>query len=276
MTSIARARAKIQNVHKLFLATPDVRKKRGTLEEEEKQKVSEERPSYPLYVVYADESGKTADYLIVGSMWILNAMETFSLVKEIADWRKRNKFESEFHFKKITEAKLPFYLEIIDILKDKGAALSFMSLSVERRGIGNINDGITQLYQNLLIKGIDHENKTGRAPLPRSMQLWKDSEQVGRDKLMLEEIKNRMREVSKTLFDGKLYIDEFQAVDSKALILIQLADLFTSSINRILNATGSRDSAKDVFAEKMLDTFGIRISDEKLSAIGDCAFHMSL
>lgn len=276
LTSIARARAKIQNVHNLFLAKPEIRKRRGKLAEQEKQKALEDTPSYPVYAVYADESGKTGEHLIVGSMWILNGIETFHLIRKIEEWRKKQDFHRELHFKKITKSNLPLYLEVLGIVKERSSAISFKSLSVERKGIKNIHDGLTQLYLNLLIRGVEHENSSGRAPLPRSIQLWKDSEQPGSDKLMLEDIKNRIREVAKTIFNKQLYADEFIAVDSKTLVLIQLADLFTSSINRTLNATGDRTSAKDDFARVMLSTFGMTKKEKQISNIGDCAYHFGL
>lgn len=276
LTSIARSRAKIQNVHNLFLASPEVRRHRGKLEDEEKDKALSERPSYPVYAIYADESGKTADHLIVGSMWILNGIETMNLVRAIDHWRERSDFHSEFHFKAINKSKLPKYLEVLSILKERSSTISFKALSVERKGISNNNDALTKLFLNLLIKGVEHEDHTGRAPLPRSLQLWKDSEEVGSDKLMLEEIKTRLREVSSSVFDNKLFPDEFVAVDSKDLVLIQLADLFTSSVNRLLNSTGKREHPKDEFAEKFLAMFGMTNTTERFESLGDCALHSSL
>lgn len=276
LTSIARARAKIQNVHKLFLASPEVRKRRGKLEEEEKQKALEDRPSYPTYAVYADESGKTADHLIVGSMWIINGIETLNLVRELENWRKAKDFHSEFHFKKINKSKYPLYLDVIKIIKKRATAISFKALSVERKGISDVNKALTQLYLNLLIKGIEHEHSTSRAPLPRSIQLWKDSEEPGSDKLMLEDIRNRLREQASSVFENKLFVDDFHAVDSKSLVLIQLADLFTSSVNRLLNATGSQAAPKDDFARAMLSEFGINVENECITSVGDCSFYTGL
>ena len=276
LTSIARARAKIQNVHNLFLAKPEIRRRRGKLAEQEKQKALEDTPSYPVYAVYADESGKTGEHLIVGSMWILNGIETMHLVRKIEEWRKKQDFRRELHFKKITKSNLPLYLEVLEIVKERSSAISFKALSVERKGIKNIHDGLTHLYLNLLIRGVEHENSSGRAPLPRNIQLWKDSEQPGSDKLMLEDIKNRIREVAKTIFNNQLYADAFIAVDSKTLVLIQLADLFTSSINRTLNASGNRTSAKDDFARAMLSKFGMTTKENIISNIGDCAYHSGL
>src|SRR5262245_47229828 len=56
LVSLTRARAKIQNTYRLFQASPEVRKHRGTLSAEELAKALEQRPSYPQLDVYADES----------------------------------------------------------------------------------------------------------------------------------------------------------------------------------------------------------------------------
>jgi hypothetical protein len=107
LTSLTRARAKIQNTYRLFLASPDVRKHRGKLSEEEREKAGEQRPAYPLFAVYADESGKTGKFLIVGSVWFLHPPEILSFIRTVETWRKTHKFTDEFHFSTISSAKLP-------------------------------------------------------------------------------------------------------------------------------------------------------------------------
>jgi hypothetical protein len=81
LTSLSRARAKIQNEYQLFLASEEVRQRRGVLEEQERDRQREDRPDYPLYTVYTDESGKTGDHLIVGSMWLLGGLNVRDLGK---------------------------------------------------------------------------------------------------------------------------------------------------------------------------------------------------
>ena len=61
LTSLSRERARIQNQYNLFVAIPEVRKIRGTLSDEEREKSIEDKPTYPLFVVYMDDSGKTGD-----------------------------------------------------------------------------------------------------------------------------------------------------------------------------------------------------------------------
>ncbi len=66
LTSITRARQTIQNDYNLFLASPEVRERRGTMSEEEKEKIISSKPSYPIFTVYMDDSGKNAKHLIIG------------------------------------------------------------------------------------------------------------------------------------------------------------------------------------------------------------------
>ena len=59
LTSISRARAKIQNEYKLFIADTEVRRRRRTLEDVEKEAQLLDKPSYGTINVFADETGKT-------------------------------------------------------------------------------------------------------------------------------------------------------------------------------------------------------------------------
>ena len=70
--------------------------------------------------------------------------------------------------------------------------ISFKALSVERRGINKANEALTDLYYLLLVKGVEHEHSTGRGVLPRGLQLWKDAEEPGFDKILLENVQDRV------------------------------------------------------------------------------------
>jgi hypothetical protein len=194
LTSLTRARAKIQNTYRLFLANPEIQKRRGVLEDEEKEKALEQKPNYPVYSVYADESGKTSDYLVVGSMWILDGIETYHLSKTIEEWKKRTNFKEELHFQSISNNNIGCYREVLEIVKCKSSTISFKAISLERRGIKSVADAFTNLYYYLLVRGVEHEHSTGRAPLPRSIQLWKDAEEPGSDKLMMKQICERLQQ----------------------------------------------------------------------------------
>jgi hypothetical protein len=183
LTSLARARATLQNDYRLFQASPAIRMKRGTLAEEEKVKAVEQKIEVPVFDVYADESGKTAKHLIVGSVWCLHPPELLQFRKDILAWRGQRGFKDELHFKTITDSNLIHYRSFEDEMAARNTVFSFKAISVERAGVKNVDEGLRELFFHILVRGIEHEVSTGRGPLPRALQLWKDLEEPGRDKL---------------------------------------------------------------------------------------------
>jgi hypothetical protein len=276
LTSIARARAKIQNTYKLFLADEPIRAHRGTLEKAEKNKAVQDNLFPHTYSVFADESGKTGKTLIVGSVWFLNPYETYRMATEMVELKKRNKYEREFHFKDIDKANLRQYELFADFLKEHNSFISLKAISVERNGVSSTQDAFIKLFYHLLVRGINHEHSSGRAPLPRTVNLWKDAEEGGYDKLLLSEVKDRLKQSEKSMFSDKLRCGMFESSDSKGNHLIQIADLFTGSLNRVFNTYVDGTKAKDKFAEYFLELFGIDHKQGEVENTDDLAVHMFL
>jgi hypothetical protein len=153
LTSLSRARAKIQNTYGLFLASAEVRKHRGKLSEQEREKAGEQRPIPPLLDVYADESGKTGKHLVVGSVWFLHAPEELRFIQDVKVWREERKFTDEFHFQDIKSGSLPAYKAFADFLVERSSVISFKAISVARSGIGRVDEALEQLYYFLLTNG---------------------------------------------------------------------------------------------------------------------------
>lgn len=186
LTSLVRARARVQNTLKLFLADTEVRKRRGTLSEEEREEaVVAKLSSAPVYAVYADESGKTQRHLLVGSLWILQGPETLRIATKLLQWRDVSKFRDELHFADVDAKALPYYKQAIDIVVDNASALSLKYVAIPRAGAGPVQQVIPKLLYHLIVRGVSHEHDSGRAPLPRNFQLWKDAEEEGYDRLVL-------------------------------------------------------------------------------------------
>ncbi len=269
LTSITRARAKIQNEYRLFLASNEVQKHRGKLQEEEREWSLATKPGYPIYTVFLDESGKTNKYLIVGSLWILDHMSNLHIFQEVNKLKEDLKVAYEFHYKNLSNHKLSYYDGILKIIAKYSATISFKAISVERAGNKNINNTLSLMMSYLLIDGIEHENSTGRAPLPRTLQVIKDKEESGSDKIMLREIRNNLEIKKNTKYKEELFLDTFNAIDSKNQIFLQITDLFTSSINRKLNINKEGSHVKDVYAKIFLNTFGVDIERGVITTVGD-------
>lgn len=271
LTSLSRARASIQNTHGLFLASDEVRKRRGTLEEEEtdsaRYTAREVRKSFS---VYADESGRTSDYLIVGSLWLLNGLESREISESLARWREARQFSEELHFSSIGRGSVVRYLEVLDLLHGHAAALSFKAIVLPRRGLSDQDSALRDMLYHLLIRGVSHEEASGRATLPRTLQLWKDAENKSADDLALANLKDRLSNTSSTMFDDRLTVTHLFAQDSKTNPFLQVADLFVSSVNRRLvrpDADGSHP--KDLFAGQFLERFGVRRGEGRLESGSD-------
>lgn len=260
LTSIARARAKIQNEYKLFQASDVVKKYRGKLELDKREKALAENNYSKGFSVYADESGKNQDHLIVGSVWFIDGHDTFALMNKILSWREQNSFKDELHFTEINKRNLAYYKAIIDLFLSNSSLVSFKAISVKRAGLSSQKaETFVKLFYHLLKRGIEHEHESGRAPLPRGINLCKDAEEEGYDQVLIGEVSDRLQNASKSSFDDQLYLETFRADASKENNFLQIADLFTGSINRILNHKGndSVSNAKDEFARYFLDRLGV-------------------
>lgn len=276
LNTIVRARAFIQNTCGLFEASPEVKEHRGLLADDEKEKIKKEKPDYPVISIFADESGKNDKTLIVGSIWFLHESSANELIQRIFTWRNTNDIKNEFHFRNINDKNLQTYKKLVEILIAHSSAVGFRAITVERAGISHVQDAFIKLYSQLILKGIEFENKSGRAKLPRYIQFIKDKEEDGFDKLLLSEVRERLESSSKLHFNGELLIDFLRADDSKQQPFLQLADLFASSINRIYNQVGNSFSAKDDFAQYFLNAFGVTMNLSQVYKESDISFHISL
>ncbi len=278
LTSITRERARIQNIYKLFIASSKIRQSRGTLSEEEREKAIEDKPvGYPSLVVYMDESGKNADQLIVGSLWFLEAGKSlYDVHKKITNFKNEKNFNKEFHFSEMSQKDLPIYQEMVTLFLREAPATSFKIASLPTSGIQNKQDALKQLFYHLIVRGIESENKTGRAILPRTLQVWKDSEEEGSDRLLIADLDDRLKQASSLRFDKKLFINFVRCADSAHNLFLQVADLLSASANRVLNQSDVSRNHKSEFAEFFLELIGVDKSFLPNDQIGDTVIHISL
>lgn len=258
ISSLSRIRAKIQNEFKLFQANDSVKRFRGTLEDDKKMEAIEDKPTgIGLYSVYIDETGKNQEYLSVGSLWLLNfsMSGTFSFEQKLKKWKKNKQIDFEFHFNELTKNKLPFYKEFFIKFITNFPETGFKLIVVNNKGFSDKAKALTDLTYHLLSKGVDHENTTGRAPLPRVLQVYIDEEEKGSDQLKIENIKERLKNQK---IEG-LHLGNFEAVSSNEIFFVQIADLFTASINRKLHSP-TNTHFKDEFADFLLDVLKFDIS----------------
>lgn len=258
LSSIARERARIQNQYKLFQADPEVRKFRWIREGNFKQAAIDDRPDgNGFYHVYIDETGKTQEYLSIGSLWILKHGGASDILKsmKIDDWKKERGISSEFHFTKVTKHTVADYKHFFEMFLTMFPEVGFKLIVVSNKGISNLATAIVDMTYHLLEKGVRHEDETGRAPLPRRLQVSLDEEEKGSDRLKLENIKERL---TRQKIDG-LRLGLFETIPSSGNYFIQIVDLFTAAVNRKLhNPDGT--AFKDELADHILNLVGLDIT----------------
>jgi hypothetical protein len=262
INSITRSRARIQNEYKLFQADDKVKKHRGVLADIIREESIEEKPSgTPIYHIYIDETGKTQDYLSVGSLWVLDGYAAWQAGNRIREWIELKKIDYEFHFSEVKKHRLETYKEFFLKFLKLNPTVGFKIIIVDKKGLRDTNRAIIDLTYHIINKGIVHENETGRAPLPRVLQVWLDEEEKGSDQIKIENIKER---ITRQQIEG-LFLGDFDAVNSKDIFEIQVVDLFTAAINRRIHNPDSVGQVKDELADFILELLDFDIHSISLS-----------
>lgn len=257
LTSLARARAVIQNVHQLFQGSEKTRARRGALEVEAREIAREAvENAYKSITVFVDESGKTSERLVVGGMWLLDGIGSRDVAEAMKAWRASTGSQDEIHFVNISSGNLHRYLSVLQVLKSNAAAISFKAIMLPRKGVSDVAAALDDMTYHLILRGVDHEHRSGRAALPRHFQLWKDKENEGSDRLRLANLRDRLTQTAKTIYDRKLIINDFFSIDSKSNDFLQFSDLFVASVNRVLSSPDG-SHPKDQFARTFLESFGV-------------------
>ncbi len=259
MNSLTRARAKIQNTYGLFLANERVRQKRSELDDERREKEIEDQPTAPLISIFCDESGKTQENLIIGSLWVNDPYRVLKIYQALTEWKETEKIQYEFHFSDLNRSKTSKALEFVGRALSEADVLGFKAVIVNRRDIGksNLDEAIYSLHYQLIVQGLEHEFKSKRVQPPRVVSLTKDQDD-GTDKLHLAALKQKLKGECVKYFRDEVTINAVETQDSKTSVFLQLADLFAGSVSRILNKeTQSAENHKDEFAVQMLQILGV-------------------
>lgn len=268
MTAITRARAKIQNEYKLFHANDEVRRFRRNQEEYEREAQLATRPSVPTISIYCDESGKTGSYPMVGSMWVHDLHREKQLRIHFTQWKNRMglSLSNEFHFTEMSRNELSLYKEFVNEFLSVSDMMTFvLAVSEHARG-RSLDDTILELHYQLVHQGLERETNARRISLPRQVNFWKDRDDAN-DKLLLTKLEQHLVTNFKHYFDDKLHLSIFNPIDSKISPFIQIADIFTGSMSRLLNQPGNYH--KDELAQHLAALLGVTVEDNKLLSTSD-------
>lgn len=273
ITSLTRARAKIQNEYKLFLADVEIRNRRMDREEDEKNKqLADKPPDIPEISFYIDESSKNGKYVIVGGLCSPGDVQSYKLLTNLTQWKVKKGISYEFHFTKLTRQRLEEYKEFFTVALSHFDTFSFKAVALERTGThGTSNKIIRDLHYHLVHAGIKHEVETKRLTLPRCINIYKDKED-GTDKLEMANLEHDLKSSFSKHFNDESTLKRLEAIESADNFYIQLSDLFIGSVARILNKeeNSSQLNQKDALADHIISL--LRLDLHGQSTYQDSAF----
>lgn len=264
---IVRARAKIQNEYCLFTANSTVKGFRRKHEEAMSEEILADVIPRKLVQVYADETGKTQSYVIVTSVWVLTGRAVFTVSQAISNWKNQSQWANrEVHFAKLGKQDLETLKEYLSVIIQNREYLSFKSIAVERsKTKRSIESVVEKLHENMLLRGADHEIRTGRIGLPQKIEVTLDHEQ-SLDAITLDEIKRRVNFEYTAKHGGGVEISKIETISSRNSPLVQLSDLAAGAINRRLNHNGERNY-KDEMADLVITMLDLQFEESHIDGL---------
>jgi hypothetical protein len=264
---LVRARAKIQNEYGLFVADGEIKRQRRKREEEMHEHVLQDVVPRRVINVFSDETGKNFDYIIVASVWVLAGRSVHTVSQAIDGWKEKSVWnEREIHFAKFgrkDEEPLGEYLKVILANREY---LSFKAIAIEKaKTKRKVEEVVEKLHEHMLIRGAEHEIRTGRVDLPREIEMTVDDEQ-SLDLITLSEMSRRVTSDFERTHDGKLKLCNIQTTSSRSSHLVQLTDLVAGAINRKLNHRGEKNY-KDNMAERIIHDLDLTLSPDEVTGL---------
>jgi hypothetical protein len=257
-SDITRARAKVQNDIGAFEASEDVKNIRTEREKVYKSdQIEISESAVPITRIFCDESGKTQDTVLVGSLWghgdsLDTIRDLITAFRAEHEWKPKD----EFHFVDVNKNNIEQYKWLVDVVAEHSSTIGFKAICFKKAGsVQKIDDIVTNLYLVGLCDGLSHEVETGRVVVPRTINIVKDREDA-KDNLILEKQILEVETHIKMRFNHKVNLGYFMAAPSYSNFFLQVADVFTGCLNRKIN-TPLGNNAKDDLANYFFDKFSI-------------------
>jgi hypothetical protein len=266
-TNIARMRAKIQNEYNLFPADEHVRRRRRELQEDVQEAVVEDKPGRNVVLVFADETGKNAEFVCVAAVWVLTGYTLFKLTQAIDLWQDTSPWaKKESHFTDLKNSQVIALGEYLRIVRKHREFLSFKVIGFERSTTKRkIDEIIMKLHEYMLIHGAKHEVDNNRIKLPHDIRLTVDAEQ-SLDTIACADMKSHIAAAYKTSYGDDLTIEDVSTISSHQSELVQLADVIAGAVNRRKNNKGERNH-KDDMADMIITQLDIQLERDDVPGV---------
>lgn len=264
---LVRARAKIQNEYGLFQADDAIRGHRRDREEEMHEAVIQDVAPRRVAFIYADETGKTQEFVSVAAVWVLTGYAVYAVGRAIEEWKSTSPWvKREIHFAKLGKNDIDPAAGYIQIIQNNREFLSFKVIAVEKtRTKRPIEEVVLKLHEHMLLRGAEHEIGTGRIDLPRDIEMTIDEEQ-SLDSFTLSEMQRRVSDEYKRKFGDGASLTSVQTAASRNSPLLQLADMIAGAVNRRQNQRGDRNF-KDEIADMIIERLDLQLKEDEVEGL---------
>lgn len=180
-------------------------------------------------------------YLMIGGLWIPEALREDAKDK-IARLRARHTVWGEMKWRKISPAKVAFYLELVDLFMSYGSDMRFRCIAVDRTQVNMaLHDhdgelGFYKFYYQLLHHWILDFNQ---------YRVFCDLK-TSRDRSRLAVLRRCLGYANRTSS-----ITDIQSLPSSQVALIQLCDVLLGAASSRLNETLRPGSAKEAVVRQL-------------------------
>jgi hypothetical protein len=94
--------------------------------------VSDSTPAMKQVHIFSDESGKSQEHFVVGTLWVLQANQLAFLSQKVDTWKTANDFKNkEIHFKKINKNHVEKIKKFTDLIVNTLQYLGFKVITVK-------------------------------------------------------------------------------------------------------------------------------------------------
>ncbi|GGG65516.1 hypothetical protein GCM10011415_10400 [Salipiger pallidus] len=209
------------------------------------------------FEVYCDEafpdlftSGHPkAQFLMIGSLWLPADLRDDAKAK-IKTLRERHNAWGEIKWSKVSPSKLGFYLDLVELFFGYGDDLRFRCIAVDREQVnlalheGDHELGFYKFYYQVLHHWILDFN---------SYSIFCDTKS--------NRERDRLHELGRVLGNANLSasIESVQALPSKQVVLIQMADLLLGAASSRMNDTLREGSAKEHLVQALERRLGHKL-----------------
>lgn len=271
-----RERAHIQYDLGLFQAPPDVAAFRKRRAAEMTDEYGGSAESSRVVTVYADESGKTDEYLVFGSIWVYRPAEVDRIERALKQWREEHGVTQELHFTRLGKGGGVRGAQAVEFFARALEANPFgacIALAVRNQGISakERSASIYSGFAEMIIAGLRSEITSGRLTAPVNITVFKDAD-VPSDELQLAQLKRRVRDAIRSeLPNGEAELINIVPLDSHDSDLVQVSDLFTGAVSRYIN-TGMPEldgNEKEQFAARAGAALGFFQSEGRWRCLKD-------